>query len=315
MNNQSHTIWVVGSLNADLVQRVHRIPQPGETLPGGDLRTYPGGKGANQAYAAARLGGNVRMIGNVGNDRLGSMLIESLMSVGVNGSGIKRIDTTTGAASIFVMDNGENAIVISPGANGCLSPKNIQERLADIQEGDFLLCQLESPTETILEALRLAKAAGATTILDPAPATNFTAELLEHVDILTPNEIEACTIAGLSEIDVHDTASVKQLVADLRAQGCQSVLLKLGESGCYFSYGTDTTVVDGHSVEVVDTTGAGDAFNGALAARLASGHTMEQALEFANAAASLTVTQPGAQPSIPLPEAVDAIINASITRS
>ena len=165
------TVWVVGSLNADLVQRVDHLPSPGETIPGSDLITYPGGKGANQAFAAARLGGSVRMIGNIGNDQLGILLLDSLTSAGVELSGVRRLDSaSTGAASIFVLENGENAIVISPGANGQLTPNHIRDRMTEIHDRDYLLCQLETPIETVREALSIAKAAGATTILDPAPA-------------------------------------------------------------------------------------------------------------------------------------------------
>ncbi len=306
--SQAHTIWVVGSLNADLVQRVQRIPLPGETLPGDNLQTYPGGKGANQAFAAARLGAHVNMIGNVGHDQLGTMLIDSLTSVSVDITGVHRIDTSTGAASIFVIDDGDNAIVISPGANGCLSPGDIQERLANIQAGDILLCQLETPIDAILEALKMARAVGASTILDPAPATHCSPALLPHVDILTPNETEAITLSDHTEVDVHSTAMQDDLISQLRAQGCSSVILKLGEAGCYFKNDQESHRVLGHSVSVVDTTGAGDSFNGALAAALADGQALPNALEFANAAGSLTVTRSGAQPSIPHRTEVDAVL-------
>jgi ribokinase len=306
--NSHTTIWVVGSLNADLVQIVERIPDPGETLAGGDLQTYPGGKGANQACAASRLGGKVRMIGNVGSDQLGAMLLESLRSAGVVVAGVERVETPTGAASILVLKNGENAIVISPGANGNLTPDDIRGRLSGIRKGDFLLCQLESPIDAVMEALSMAKQVGATTILDPAPATHYRSDILPQVDIVTPNETEACSMLGVPHMDVRDASALKQITTRLREQGAASVLLTLGEIGCYFDGGEFAGAVSGHTVHAVDTTAAGDTFNGAFAARLAEGRSIPDALAFANAAACLAVTRHGAQTSMPSLADVEAMI-------
>lgn len=293
------TIWVVGSLNADLVQTVDRLPELGETLMGDELRTYPGGKGANQAYAAAKLGGAVRMIGNVGKDELGGMLLESLATVGVDVSGTHRVDASTGAASILVMPDGENAIVISPGANGRLTPEDVCVRMADIQKGDFLLCQLETPVETVAEALVMARNVGATTILDPAPAAAFKADLLAKVSIVTPNETECQSMLGLVTTPIADQETYHHMATRLRTMGAEVVVLKLGDAGCFLDDGTSADIYTGHSVTAVDTTAAGDIFNGALAVRLAAGDAMEDAIQFANAAAGLSVTRPGAQTSVP----------------
>ncbi len=309
--NSSATIWVVGSLNADLVQRVERIPLPGETISGADLQTYPGGKGANQACAASRLGGSVRMIGNVGNDELGSMLVDSLTDAGVEVHCIERIETSTGAAAIFVLENGENAIIVSPGANAMLTPENIRTRLSDIKRGDFLLCQLETPIETVAEAMSLARKAGATTILDPAPAMKLPADLLSCADILTPNETEIHTILGIEHTSDSSRTGSESHAQKIRVQGPVSVILKLGDAGCLYDDGTETHFIDGHSVHAIDTTGAGDTFNGALAVKLAEGSSISDALGFANAAAAISVTRPGAQTSIPDRSAVESFIETN----
>lgn len=305
------TIWVVGSLNADLVQHVDRIPKPGETISGADLETYPGGKGANQACAASRLGGNVRMIGNLGNDELGLMLNNSLIDAGVDVRGVERVEASTGAASIFVLENGDNAIVVSPGANGQLSPEDVRARLSGIKRGDFLLCQLETPIETVTEAITLAREAGATTILDPAPAMKLLANLLSNVDILTPNETETQTILGIENAIDSSRAGLETHAQQLRAQGPNGVILKLGDAGCLYSNGTGLHVVDGHKVRVVDTTGAGDTFNGALAVALGEESSILEALGFANAAAALSVTLAGAQTSIPDRAAVESFMKTN----
>jgi len=292
-------IWVVGSLNADLVQRVNHFPAAGETLSGGDLETFPGGKGANQACAAARLGATVKMIGNVGDDELGSMLLESLKDAGVDTNGIARINISTGAATIFVLENGENAIVISAGANGKLAPADVRVRLQEICSEDILLCQLETPRDTVLEALKIAKNVGATTVLDPAPAGSATEEILSAADILTPNETEVQTILCESEKTPVDSQSVRGLSKRLLACGPGKIVLKLGDAGCHFDDGTTFDAVSGFDVNAIDTTGAGDTFNGALAVKLGEGCEMKGALRFANAAAAISVTRSGAQTSIP----------------
>lgn len=300
------TIWVVGSLNADLVQCVERLPLPGETLAGSDLLTIPGGKGANQACAAARLGGRVRMIGNVGDDELGTLLMDSLTSAGVNTEGVSRVDTPTGAATIMVLESGENAIILSPGANGKLTPDDVRERLGEIRAGDYLLCQLETPLETVVAAMELANAAGAVTILDPAPATILPESMFEAAHFITPNETEASILLGdeWGLLD-GDTSIIAEGIAELGARGA---ILKLGSFGCYCTYQNERHSVDGHTVSVVDTTAAGDTFNGAFAVGLAEGMALRDALGFANAAAALSVTRAGAQTSIPDRAEVDLFL-------
>jgi len=291
------TIYVVGSLNADYVVAVERIPQVGETLPGGDLALYPGGKGANQAVAAARLGGRVKMIGQIGDDAPGRFLLESQILAGVDVSGIGESAGASGSALIYIVPSGDNSIVISPAANGRLTPIHVRERLAEIGPQDFLLCQLETPLETVAEALKIARAAGATTILDPAPARGLSPDILGNVDILTPNETEAAALLGASP---PGTESESFIAANaLRAMGPRTVILKLGERGCVVADGTEPRAIPGFAVEAVDTTAAGDTFNAALAVQLSGGAGMNDAARWANAAAAVSVTRKGAQPSAP----------------
>ena len=291
------TIYIVGSLNADYVVAVERIPRVGETLPGGDLALYPGGKGANQAVAAARLGGRVKMIGQIGDDAPGRFLLESQISAGVDVSGIGKSAGASGSAQIYIVPSGDNSIVISPAANGRLTPTHVRERLAEIGPQDFLLCQLETPLETVAEALQIARAAGATTILDPAPARALSRDILRNVDILTPNETEAAALLGASPAGSESEALIA--ASELRAMGPRTLILKLGERGCVVANGTEPRAIPGFAVEAVDTTAAGDTFNAALSVQLSGGAGMNDAVRWANAAAAVSVTRKGAQPSAP----------------
>lgn len=288
-------IWVFGSLNADLVVEVERQPRPGETLSGGDLAVIAGGKGANQAVAAARLGADVRMIGAVGDDAFSGILLDSLTEASVDHSRVRRSDRPTGAALITVAQSGENSIVISPGANADPTPESVVEDLRDIEPGDFLLCQLESPVETVEAALRHARARGAQTMLDPAPARPLPTSLLREVDILTPNEGEAATLRPTAPRD--DPAAQAEA---LKAMGPGQVCLKLGAKGFYL----DRTY-PAFQVDAVDTTAAGDVFNAALAVALLEGRP----LAFAAAAAAVSVTRKGAQPSAPSTEEVEMLLS------
>lgn len=291
------TIYVVGSLNADYVVAVERIPQVGETLPGGDLALYPGGKGANQAVAAARLGGRVKMIGQIGDDAPGHFLLESQISAGVDVFGIGKSAGASGSALIYIVPSGDNSIVISPAANGRLTSDHVRERLAEIGPQDFLLCQLETPLETVAEALKIARAAGATTILDPAPARALSPDILLNVDILTPNETEAALLLGAGPAGTEPEALIAANA--LRAMGPPTVILKLGERGCVVADGTEPRAIPGFEVDAVDTTAAGDTFNAALAVQLSGDAGMNDAARWANAAAAVSVTRKGAQPSAP----------------
>ena len=294
----SAPITVVGSLNMDFVVQVPKLPLPGETVLGGGFATIPGGKGANQAVAAGKLGGRVRMLGRVGDDVFGRQLKDNLARAGVDTTGVL---TTAGAASgvalIFVEVGGQNQIVVASGANARLTPEDVAPALEEAS-GGFLLLQLESPMETIERAASLARRQGMTVVLDPAPARPISGSLLASVDVLTPNESEAMLL-----LDRHEGAvsldEAKEVARALLRLGPRAVILKLGEKGVFLDDGTGGRHVPGLKVEAVDATAAGDTFNGALAVALAEGRAMPEALAFANAAAAISVTRLGAQASIP----------------
>ena len=306
-------IVVVGSLNTDLVQNVDRLPRPGETLVGGTLETFSGGKGANQAYTVGRMGGHVSMSGQSGRDSLASPLMESLQAAGGNTELVGVSDRPTGAAVILVLPDGENLIVISPGANASTTPELVTERLKILKEGSCLLVQLEIPIESVKASLTVAKACGATTILDPAPARPLTSELLCRVDFLTPNETETMTLLGESDLSMDYETESALTARRLLALGPKTVVLKLGSRGCVIATERDCHRVPGFKVNAVDTTAAGDVFNGAFATSLAEGNTASQAARFANAAAALSVTRPGAQNSVPSRQEVDHFLVENTT--
>jgi len=299
-------IVVLGSLNIDLVQAVKRFPRPGETMSGGDLRSYPGGKGANQAVAAARLGQAVAMIGLVGADAFAAPLVASLREAGVSTDLVQASARPTGAATILVADDGQNSIVVSPGANAALSPAMVRSGLERFGSGCVLLCQLESPFDAVEQALRFAKSRGMTTILDPAPAHQDCLQWLPFIDYLTPNETEAALLAGLASPIATD-ADARRAAAQLRQQGAKSVLLKLGRRGCFIATAETAELVPAFEVKAVDTTAAGDCFNGAFSVALVEGLPIIEAVRFANAAAALSVTRRGAQSSLPSRGEVDTL--------
>lgn len=301
-------IVVIGSLNADLVQNVDRLPKPGETVVGGNLETFSGGKGANQAYAAGRMGARVRMIGQVGNDSLASLLLDSLRSAGVNTDSVGAAEMSTGAAVILVLPDGENLIVISPGANATVTPALAAKKLGGLGEGAFVLSQLEIPTESVRESLAVAKGRGATTILDPAPARALPGEVLRNVDFLTPNETETAALLGEPGLALDTDADLETAARRILALGPGTAVLKLGARGCLIVSERHSLRVPGFKVAPVDTTAAGDVFNAAFAAGLAEGRALESAARFANAAAALSVTRPGAQNSVPSRRRVDRFL-------
>ena len=306
-------IVVLGSLNADLVQQVDRLPKPGETVVGGSLETFSGGKGANQAYAAGRMGASVCMIGQVGSDGLASLLLENLRAAGVTTDLVGESDSPTGTAIILVLPDGENVIVISPGANATLTPERAAERLEVVREGGYLLSQLEIPVESVEKSLAVARERGATTILDPAPARPLSASMLANVDFLTPNETETVTLLGEPGFAMDDDADIELAARKLLALGPGTVVLKLGARGCMIATARGSYRVPGFNVTAVDTTAAGDVFNAAFATALAEDQAVPAAARFANAAAALSVTRPGAQNSVPSRREVDRFLDAAGT--
>jgi len=301
-------ILVVGSLNMDLVAFAPRIPVAGETLTGRSFHTLPGGKGANQAYAAARLGARVAMLGRVGDDDFGRALRENLRGAGCDVSGVLRTeDASTGIALIVVSDAAQNSIVIVAGANGMLAPGDVAASDAFGDAGCVLL-QLESPLETVIAAAQAARGAGARVILDPAPApaAALPAELLANVDILTPNETEAAILAGLPPRRIRPDEAF-EIATRLRASGPATVIVKLGEQGVALSTAERREVLAAPRVEAVDTTAAGDVFNAGLAVALSEGADLVAACGFANRAAAISVTRKGAQASAPSRAEVEGV--------
>jgi ribokinase len=301
-------IAVAGSLNMDLVQRVSRLPQLGETIHGAGMQSFAGGKGANQAYAAARLDADVFMVGCVGYDDFGAALVVNLQSAGVNTHHVIACGHPTGTAHIFVTDDGSNAIVISAGANAALRPEATRLGLSELQAGDVLLCQLESPGDAVLAALETAKSHGATTVLDPAPSAGFDPAWWPLIDYLTPNEIEAADILGRPGTPIRDEREGKEAAEALHRLSGKAIVVKLGKHGCWFTGEGESLHVPGHAVEAVDSVAAGDTFNAAFAARLAEGAAPIEALRFANAAAALSVQKSGAQDSAPERAEVDELL-------
>ena len=288
---------VLGSVNADHVLQVASFPRPGETLHGHSYCVIPGGKGANQAVAAARLGADIAFIASVGDDSFGHTMLETFANEGINTEAVMvEENMPTGIAMIQVAATGENSICISAEANGCLTPARIEPHHKLIADADTLLMQLETPIETIEAAAQVAKSAGTRVVLNPAPAQPLSDDLLQLVDMITPNETEAELLTG---IKVTDMASA-QLAADaLHAKGIELVMITLGSQGVWVSQNGNGQQVEGFRVEATDTTGAGDTFNGALLTGLQEGRKLDEAIRFAHAAAAISVTRMGAQTSIP----------------
>jgi ribokinase len=300
------SIVVFGSLNMDLVVRCDRLPQPGETLAGSSFTTVPGGKGANQAVAAARLGWPTRMVGRVGDDAFGRSLRTSLEAAGVDCDGVA-VDAAqgSGVAAIAVDAQGENQIVIVSGANGQVGADDLDRLTAVLPQAGALLLQLEVPMAAVVAAAQRAQAQGVPVILDPAPAQPLPAELLSCLHCITPNQGEAAALVG---IPVTDEASARRAGEVLVRQGVAIAIVKLGRQGAIAVTADDVWVQRAFSVPVVDTVAAGDAFNGGLAHGLVRGLPLPEALRWATATAALSVTQAGAQPSMPTRAAVDAVL-------
>lgn len=293
----SSDIVVVGSLNMDMVVKVNRLPKWGETLLGNDFFISHGGKGGNQAYAASKLGASVSMIGRVGDDLFAEQLVNGLKEVGVNTSSIGRIpNAATGVALINVNDEGENNIIVAPGANNLMTPDYIREHEDVIRKAKLVMVQLEIPLESVIETAKLAKKYDIPLMLDPAPARILPNELYEIVTYIVPNETE---LSEITELPVTDVRSARMASVDLLGKGVNTVFSKLGGKGVVVTSANRTFTIEGYNVSAVDTTAAGDAFAGALATAIVSGQDMWSAAQFANAVGALTVTKPGAQISMP----------------
>jgi len=292
-------IVVIGSLNMDLVGCAARIPVVGETITGHTFFSEPGGKGANQAYAAAKLGGRVAMVGRVGSDDFGRQMRINLEQVGCDVSGVLTIpDVSSGIALIFVADTGQNSIIIVRGANGRFSPEDVEAAQEFLACASWVLLQLENPLPTVLAAARAASHAGARVILDPAPAQPVPDELFALADIITPNETEAAILADLSPASLNPDQALA-IARKLQARGAKTVIVKLGEQGCLLVSPEGSQLLPAPSVKAVDTTAAGDVFNAGLAVGLSEGLDLPSACRFANSAAALSVTKLGAQASAP----------------
>jgi len=297
-------IIVIGSLNADLVVRAPRFPAPGETISGEDLAIIPGGKGANQAVAAARLGASVAMLGRVGDDSFGPTLTQNLRQNNVDTKHVLTDPAATGTAIIVVDSNGQNSIVLSPGANGQVTPQDINS--ISFQTVDMLLLQFEIPLETVIHAASRARQNGLRVILNPAPAHPIPDSLLADVDILVPNESELELLTGMP---VMNADSAERAARRLLAKGVQTVIVTLGSNGALLVTEENTIHIPAFKIDAVDTTAAGDAFIGGLATALQKGQTLEAAVRYGNACGALAATKYGAQPSLPSAEEVDKIIN------
>jgi ribokinase len=295
MGNAS--IVVVGSSNTDMIIRLGRIPRPGETILGGEFLTAAGGKGANQAVGAARAGGKVALVARLGKDIFGDQAIAGLRRDGIDVRCVWRdLAAPSGVALIFVGEGGENSIAVASGANAKLSSADIKRAGKSLRAADILLVQLETPLATVQAAIKLAAKAGVRVILNPAPARALPDSLLKLVSIITPNETEAELLTG---IKVRDEAAAAKASRVLRERGAQAVILTLGARGAFLAEADGQQLIPGFRVKALDTTAAGDIFNGALAVAVSQGNGLPAAIRFANAAAALSVTRIGAQPSAP----------------
>ncbi len=299
-------IAVVGSLNMDLVIRTPRFPGPGETIIGSAFHTIPGGKGANQAAAAAKLGARVSMVGRVGDDAFGAQQLANLSQLGIDVSHVRRDSkAATGVALIVLDEQGQNSIILAPGANMRLTLADLEVAEEALASAAILVLQLEIPQEVVEQAIKVARAHGVIVLLNPAPARRLPPTLLSQVDVLIPNESETALLTGT---EVDDIESARRAAARLRAAGVGTVILTLGGRGALLLEGQKATHVPGYRVDVVDTTAAGDAFVGGFAVALAEGQDLAEAVRFANAAGALAVTKLGAQPSLPTRSEVEAFL-------
>ena len=289
-------ICVIGSLNMDLVVKVDTMPKGGQTLIGSNFKEVPGGKGANQAVAMARLGGNVSMIGKVGNDGFGQTLLNALKADNVNTDYIGIEEGPTGVALITVDKNAENSIVVAPGANFKVAVEDIDNNIESINNSDIVVVQLETPLETIKYGLKKAKEAGKYTILNPAPAVVLEDEIIKNVDLLTPNETELEVLSGV-EINTED--DIKRAAQIMIDKGVKELIVTLGSKGSLYINKERSMFKSAYKVSAVDTTAAGDSYTGALSVAFANGKNIEEAMDFASKVGALSVMKEGAQSSLP----------------
>lgn len=296
------SVLVIGSANSDLIIQVDKLPKNGETVLGKNFTTVSGGKGANQAMAISRLGSTVTLIASIGKDNFGDALIKDYNDAGINTTLIHRPNFPSGVAMIYVAKNAENTIAVAPGSNGLLSEHHVYNSKIHFKSSNIILAQLEIPIETVVASAKIAKENNLQFILNPAPAKNLPSSLFPLIDIITPNQTETKILTG---IDVVDKKSAVNAAKILYQFGVKNIVITLGEQGALHYNGGSVKMTPGYSVKAIDTTAAGDTFNGALAYALDKDKTMKEAIIFANKAAALSVTKLGAQSSIPNLEEVE----------
>lgn len=290
-------ILIVGSSNTDMVIKTNNFPAPGETILGGRFLMNAGGKGANQAVAAARLGGMVTFVGKIGDDIFGKQAVQQLEDEGINVDYVAvDPENPSGVALITVDRKGENSIVVAPGSNGTLSASDFDKAIAELENSEFVLMQLEIPIPTVEHIAGLAAQNHKKVVLNPAPAAVLTDELLKNLYVITPNETEAELLTG---IKVTDKQSALKAASVLHQKGVEIVIITLGASGAFLLANGKSEIIGAPKVEAIDTTAAGDTFSGALVVALSEGKTIQESIAFANKAASISVTRIGAQSSVP----------------
>ncbi len=299
----SKKIVVIGSSNTDMILRLPQIPRPGETLLGGQFSKAAGGKGANQAVAVARAGGDITFIAKVGDDAFGDDAVVNFKKEGIDVSSVFVSENqASGLAFIFVDDRGENSIGVAGGANDGLSVKDIEGASAVLGEAEYVLLQLETPLETVTRAVEIASSAGSIVVLNPAPARQLPKSLLSQLDIITPNQTEAELLTGVA---INNKSTAEQAAKYLLESGVKIVIITLGSAGALVANADEILHIPSFVVKAVDTTAAGDTFNGALVVALSEGMGLKESVRFAQAAASISVTRAGAQPSIPTRAEID----------
>lgn len=301
-------VFVAGSINMDVVATADRHPRVGETVAGRQVLYFPGGKGANQAVAASRLGAKTTLIGRLGQDSFGAELRTFLAAQGIDPGSIKETPETHTGTAIITVAASDNTIVVIPGSNALVSAGDVAS--VPLAKGDVAVSQFEIPLPTIAAFFQRARAAGATTLLNPAPAQKMSPELLALADILVLNETELGFLASSELTDDDETAKIIAVARKLQARADQTICVTLGKRGVLALAGSEEFAVQGHAVKAVDTTGAGDCFVGALASQLANGVALRAAFAFANAAASISVQRMGAGPSMPTAAEVAAVLSA-----